>query len=725
MKLTLKTTLVAAFASFAALQGKAQDAGDDVFELSLNEMVNLEITTASKKAEKIQDAPATVYVITKEEIRQRGYIYLKDALRDLPGMETIENYFSESGTLAPVRGVVGNNKMIVLLNGMRVNPPGGEQVMLRSDFNILQAKQIEVIYGPGSTLYGQDAINMVINVITEDAADSPLVDVTLRGGSFNNKEAILSLSKNITLESGKQVGISSFLSYKDAGLSDWSQTFPQWWENNYRPFIDAAGLATAPVRHDKGTNAFLRVEDENSSLQIWHRESSRSSSEGGYTPILQFIDEAIWHDRSTIVQMENETDLGSKVSLESSLSFNRYEADPESRYVFPASASTVFYDDYKYALGTGLRLEEKFNIHVNDNVQLTAGLLAAYNDIISKTTFPGGVDVSRDITSQAGAMRYYTVANDPSSAVDVARGNNSIYSSYAAYLEGKYSIGEKFKAVTGIRIDTDTRYEQTPLSPRLALIYSLTPHLSAKYVFNKAFVAPAPYYIYTVWNTSTGIGITNTSLEPETATSNELNLSYSKGGLFMSTSLYHNTQANLIMDGELLRPANIIAETVYLDLEGTQPRILAQSANGGETIANGVDIFTKYSVGKASLWGSVSYVHFQQSVNDEMVTGLNGISAMNLRLGMTYNVLKNLSATAGLILKSTPDNIANTTGLDEEIKTPYEVNLNIIYTPVPALDVFANFRNLTNHRYALQGLATPIPQEPITINGGVRFKLNQ
>src|SRR4051794_31398504 len=74
-------------------------------ELSFEALMNISISTASKKIEKVSEAPATVYVITQEDIKLRGYVFIKDVLRDLPGMETIENYFSEQGTLVPVRGV--------------------------------------------------------------------------------------------------------------------------------------------------------------------------------------------------------------------------------------------------------------------------------------------------------------------------------------------------------------------------------------------------------------------------------------------------------------------------------------------------------------------------------------------------------------------------------------------------------------------------------------------
>ena len=145
--------------------------------LSLGQLIDPSITTASRILERATEAPATVYVITAGDIRARGYATLADVLKDLPGMETVEQYYSELGTLVPVRGVVGNNKIVLLINGMRVNPPGGEELMIRSDVDVRFADQIEIIYGPGSTLYGQDAISAVINIKTRLARATPRVEV--------------------------------------------------------------------------------------------------------------------------------------------------------------------------------------------------------------------------------------------------------------------------------------------------------------------------------------------------------------------------------------------------------------------------------------------------------------------------------------------------------------------------------------------------------------------
>jgi outer membrane receptor protein involved in Fe transport len=146
------------------------------------------ITSASRREERATAAPATVIVIDRRDIELRGYSQLIDVLRDLPGMETIEFFFSEFGTQVPIRGISGNNKIVVLVNGMRVNPPGGENFPFRSDFSVRHAERIEVVYGSGSTLYGQDAISAVINVVTIDPAG---------GGTVKLRDADDPLSFNV------------------------------------------------------------------------------------------------------------------------------------------------------------------------------------------------------------------------------------------------------------------------------------------------------------------------------------------------------------------------------------------------------------------------------------------------------------------------------------------------------------------------------------------------
>ena len=101
------------------------------------------------------------------------------------------------------------------------------------------------------------------------------------------------------------------------------------------------------------------------------------------------------------------------------------------------------------------------------------------------------------------------------------------------------------------------------------------------------------------------------------------------------------------------------------------------------------------------------------------------IPAHNVRAGLTWAILPNLSVTPSLVLRSTPENLPPATydGAGVSLKTPYEVNANVLYTPIEILDVFVTGRNLTNHKYALRGVSGPAVQEPIAVMGGVRLRL--
>lgn len=690
-------------------------------EFSLEQLMNIAITTASKKTEKVSEAPATVFVVSHEDILNRGYLYLKDVLRDLPGMETIENYFSEQGTLVPVRGVVGNNKIVVLVNGRRVNPPGGEEMMFRSDFNILQAKQIEIIYGPGSILYGQDAISAIINIITEQAQEKIKADVMTRGGMNNDKDAVIAISSRLTDEIHPYIGLSASFSYTNSDLSNIDKEYPKWWDNTYNKVIEKTKIRNTPYRFDKGFNGFVRMESENSAIQFWHRESSRSSSEGGFAPVLQFVNEAIWHDRTTVISGDNNFFFADKVNLNSSISYSRYEIDPETRYVFPINDSTVFFNDYKYGIGTGVRIEEQLNYEISKKISLTGGLLAAFYDVIPKATIPGAADPNKDIASQGGNFVYYTIKADSSSKIELPRVTDIRYQNYGAYMEGRFQLFKKLKAIAGFRMDADTRFSNLPFSPRFALVFNPAETFNIKYIFNKGYLAPAPYFGYNVFDNGQNINTFNTNLEAERITSNEINFNCKFKKLSLSSAFYYNSQKNLIeLEDGRINPANLVQDSVFVNADGTGKRVLSQTANSGNTIAYGTDLFCTYTTEKVSLWASFSYVNFE-TIQNNIKSGLSAISPLNMRFGATWFPVKKLSITPSIIFRSTPDNITSTFGLDEEIKNPYQLNIHINYKPAKRLTIFMNGTNITNHKYALKGVIGTTPQETIRVLAGLRF----
>jgi len=671
-----------------------------------------QVITASKKSERASDAPATVYVVTKRDIRLRGYSNLKDVLRDLPGMETIEHYFSEMGTLVPVRGVVGNNKIVVLVNGMRVNPPGGEDMMLRSDFSVRQAEQIEVIYGPGSTLYGQDAISAVINVITRKPREGNDGEVGAVVGSHQSREGWLALSRKVN-----ETHLHGYVQQTDANLTDLANDYPHWWK-----LYDNKGLSTQK-RFDKGLNAFSKVGTDTHGVQVWYRESSRSSSEGAYTPILLYVDGAVWHDKSLVAEAKNKTPLGDRSDLESSITYNKYEINPDSRYIYPISPTAVEFRSFKYGVGTGVTLEEKLSYTPTDTLSFIGGGVVSDYDIIPKASVFGGADRSKDITSQGQDLSYYTRLGDPSSLVTVKGAQNIGYRTYGAYLESHWQTVKRLNLVAGLRVDKNSRFKQRPISPRAAAVVKISDSLTAKYVFTKAFVAPAPYFGYNVFDNGVAINTTNEKLQPEKSISNEVNLVYQRDKLNLGASAYMNRAKNLLVFGDRGLPLNTVMDEIYLDLAGTDTRRLTQSANGGTSESKGFELSAKWGGDRLSGWASYSIVNVQSRIGASK-TGLDQISRHNARLGATWSPTAALHITPSVVYRSTPENYGNATlNLGSAIRNPYEVNIHAVYAPTPRVDLFAGARNLTNNRYALKGVLGPMPQETLSLYGGLKVSL--
>jgi outer membrane receptor protein involved in Fe transport len=504
-------------------------------QLSLEDLLAVpawRVTTASKREESSASAPATVFVITKDDIYLRGYSNLVDVLKDLPGMEITEYVYAPIGTQVAVRGVVGNNKIIVLVNGMRVNPPGGDPLGLRSDFSVREAEQIEVIYGPGSTLYGQDAISAVINVKTKKVGGEHWLDVGAGAGYPWRYESWLGLNRKIG-----EAEINGYVQYSDATLTNREDEFPDeyaTYRTNYAMVPQGPAVLDNPKRWDRGLNAFLQLAQGNFSTQLWHRQSWRSSAEGraGTSP---FIEDSKWSDVATVADARHVFKLADNVSLSSTATFNRFQLLPESRFIVPVGAGWVV--DRKYAMETSFTLEETLSAKIGERISLLGGLVYGHYDVMPMGTVPKGLDTSSDISSQAGTINYYTTPGDPSSIQSINKVNNPVYQNVGIYAEGTVKLHNRVRVLLGMRVDKDERYDEVPLSPRAAVIVKPIDELSLKAIYTQAYVAPAPYNMFDVYQ-SWWISTTNLDLKPERARSFELNAEFRRGNLLASVSGY-------------------------------------------------------------------------------------------------------------------------------------------------------------------------------------------
>ncbi|HET9810567.1 MAG TPA: TonB-dependent receptor [Sphingomicrobium sp.] len=146
----------------------------DLANLSIEELAQIPVRSASKTEEPLSSAPAALYVITSDDIISSGVDSLPEALRLAPNLDVQQIDASQYAISARgFNGVESSNKLLVLIDGRSVYAPLASSVYWNLHWPLLEdLEQVEVIGGPGGTLYGPNAVNGVINVTTRDAQDT-------------------------------------------------------------------------------------------------------------------------------------------------------------------------------------------------------------------------------------------------------------------------------------------------------------------------------------------------------------------------------------------------------------------------------------------------------------------------------------------------------------------------------------------------------------------------
>ena len=175
-------------------------------QLSLEELGNVEVTTVSKNPQRVLRTPAAIFVITQEDIRRSGATSIPDALRLAPGVQVARidaDHWSVS-----IRGFAGqfSKSLLVLIDGRSVYTPLYEGVYWNIQNVMLDdVERIEVIRGPGGTIWGANAVNGVINIITKSAEDTQGTLATLGGGNVDQGTGAIryggSVGKDFTIAS--------------------------------------------------------------------------------------------------------------------------------------------------------------------------------------------------------------------------------------------------------------------------------------------------------------------------------------------------------------------------------------------------------------------------------------------------------------------------------------------------------------------------------------------
>lgn len=163
------------------------DSDGDLFGLNLTQLMNLEVVSATKRPRTLADTAAAMHVISQDDIRRSGATTLPEILRQAPGVEVAR--ISASTWAVTVRGFQSQfaNKLLVMVDGRSVYTPLYSGVYWDAEMPMLEdIDRIEVIRGPGSSVWGSNAVNGVINIITKHSADTQGQLLTAGAGDVEN-----------------------------------------------------------------------------------------------------------------------------------------------------------------------------------------------------------------------------------------------------------------------------------------------------------------------------------------------------------------------------------------------------------------------------------------------------------------------------------------------------------------------------------------------------------
>jgi len=457
---------------------------EEMLDLSIEELVNLSVTTPTKSAQKLFETPATVRVITAEEIEERGYFTLEDALSDLPGMQ-FRNIVGFNSYVF-MRGVPSQNNLILLMiDGVQINELNSGGFYGGGQYNLSNVERIEVVYGPGSALYGTHAVSGVINIITKAPKDVQGLRASSLVGNFDTQEHTLRYGY---YNDKRDLGFSLSGMFKKSDKADVGGARGDY---NWTESMDNG-------EEDVSFDAKFQYKSFALGLALQDKDVSRATKER--TLGTTFDDDGIdWHIRFLNAYAKYDYEEPEHWSWHSILYFRDTTVMDDTRPVIDTGAGTApGYQERWYRPNHLAGLESRFGYDITSRVSLTVGVVGEHESLSE------GFSESRSRSQYLRAAR----PRDPNME------SNDLGSVYAQL---QWRMIDPLSLTLGARYDDSDVYD-TVFTPRLGLVLNKD-KLTAKVLYTEAYRAPK------MWDFKDGLG--NADLVPEEMQSVELAVGYS------------------------------------------------------------------------------------------------------------------------------------------------------------------------------------------------------
>ncbi|MCP4149942.1 MAG: TonB-dependent receptor [bacterium] len=474
----------------------------DIMDMSLEDLLHLKVTTASRSAKSIQELPVTVFVITRDDILSNNYRSLVEILKELPGIKISQPGNGNDGDTFLMRGLYGNNYTKILLNGMPVSPTVAGGMPLGSQLNVKSIERIEVIYGPASALYGADALSGVINIVTYapgvKIARGEIVSGSngytgynffLGGSTGNNRKPLMYSLYGMFDKMNEQPIYENHEAIYDPSLYDpysyGEGVFPAPWYPNYRGTRTEPEMAGIPTLN---RSFGLKLSYENLHFTYNYLYRRQHSSIGQVTSWYGYYDpEIFWGETIRQFALKYTRTFGEALTFNTTISYLKYRLDERSSLSFNFEGG-IGGKVFKYAASDDLLGELVGIWQAASRLEIVGGLTYQYS---------GAMPKSNDLVYPFDPDDYKPFSEEkppPHPVLGHFGYNNYLYNNKAVFLQGTYATN-KVTLMVGARYDDHSQYGDT-FNPRVAFMVNVTKKFSLRTSYSEAFRAPTGYYLY-------------------------------------------------------------------------------------------------------------------------------------------------------------------------------------------------------------------------------------
>ena len=467
-------TLLILFSVAAQVIAAEQEANgaEDFFKMPLEKLMEEEVDTvyaASKYKQKVTEAPSSVTIITAEEIRKYGYRTLLDILRSVPGFyETYDRNYGYVGVRGFGRPGDYNSRILVLIDGHRVNENVSDSFGAGTTFHldVDLIERIEIVRGPGSALYGSNALFAVISVVTKNGQDYRGLELSGEIASFDTERSRITYGN--VFDNGLDLLVSGTYYDRDG------ETL------YYREFDDPSTNNGRVENDDDDFKSFLiKTSISDFTLTAAHVRREKGIPTAPWDTVFNDRGTRTW-DYDDLIGLTYQHDFPDDFSIQAKLSYNRYD----------------YHGDYVYDDGGDLYINEDCFIG---------------NWWVSELQFTKKLSERHKLIS--GAEAQYNVRQDQKnwdSEIYLDKGESS--KSWGVYLQDEFRVWDNLTLFAGLRRDY---YDVTgdAVNPRVGLVYNPSDDTAVKLLFGRAFRAPSVYELYYEDGSTTR---PNPSLKPET-----------------------------------------------------------------------------------------------------------------------------------------------------------------------------------------------------------------